>query len=96
MAAALTKAELVESIALGANLSKKQAAGALDAFIAAVEQAVAEGKVVRLMGFGSFQTRVRRAMRIRNIATGQFATIPERRVVVFRPGTHLKESAKGV
>ena len=50
----MNKGELVDAIASDANLSKTDAEHALNAFINAVQAAVADGDKVTLPGFGTF------------------------------------------
>jgi DNA-binding protein HU-beta len=57
----VTKGELVETIASISNLSKTDAERALNAFIASVQSAVADGDKVTLPGFGTFAPSARKA-----------------------------------
>ena len=67
----MNKQELVDAIALATGTSKSAAAAAIDAFIAVVTQAVAEGDGVQLVGFGTFSTGQRAARTGRNPRTGE-------------------------
>lgn len=51
----MNKAELVASMAEKANMTKKDAETALNAFIEAVSEALAKGDKVQLVGFGTFE-----------------------------------------
>jgi DNA-binding protein HU-beta len=89
----MTKAELVESMATDAGISKTAAAAALNSFIAGVTAALKkkEGKVT-LVGFGTFTKIRRKARKGRNPQTGEAIKISASNVVKFRPGKKLKEA----
>lgn len=88
----LNKAELVDAVAAKSNLSKKDAAGAVDALLASIEEALARGEKVQIVGFGSFEVRERSARTGRNPQTGEEIEIGARKVPVFRPGKALRDS----
>jgi len=50
----MNKQELVDAIALAVGTTKSAAGESIDAFVAVVTQAVAEGDSVQLVGFGTF------------------------------------------
>ncbi len=88
----MTKQELVTKIAQEANLSKRAAEDALNAFINAVKESLAKGESVSLVGFGTFSVSERAARKGRNPQTGAEIEIPARKVPVFRAGKGLKEA----
>ena len=88
----MTKAELVEVIATKAELTKADAARALDAFQAAVTGALKQGAKVTLVGFGTFEAKKRPARMGRNPQTGAEVKIPARTVASFKVGSKLKEA----
>ena len=88
----MTKAELVDAIATGANLTKAQAREALDAFVGAVTQSLKKGAEVRLVGFGSFVPVDRKAGVARNPKTGAAVKRPASKTCRFRVGETLKTS----
>ena len=57
----MNKAELIESIAKSADVSKAAATRALDGAIKAISVALKKGDVVTLVGFGSFYVNKRTA-----------------------------------
>jgi DNA-binding protein HU-beta len=89
----MTKAELVETMATDAGISKVAAAAALNAFIDGVAKALKkkEGKVT-LVGFGTFTRARRKARKGRNPQTGEPIKIKAASVVKFRPGKKLREA----
>ena len=89
----MTKAELVDSIANDAGISKVAASTALNSFMANVTKALKkkDGKVT-LVGFGTFSKIRRKARKGRNPQTGDPIKIKACNVVKFRPGKKLKGS----
>ena len=59
----MNKAELIDSIADSADLSKASAARALDSAIETITKALKKGDTVTLVGFGTFSVRKRAARR---------------------------------
>ena len=55
----MNKTELVEKIAVGAELSKADAKKALEAAVEAIKTALVEGDKVQLIGFGTFSVNER-------------------------------------
>ena len=86
----MTKADLVEQVAdaIGGRVTKKECALAVDAFLAAVKEALARGEGIEIRGFGTFKVRHRKARR-GNPRTGEPVEVPARRVPVFRPSKLL-------
>ncbi len=85
----MNKAELIDAIALKANLTKADAKRALDAFIDATTDALKKGDRVALVGFGSFAVASREARKGRNPRSGAEITIPAKKVVKFKAGAEL-------
>ncbi|NOY37928.1 MAG: HU family DNA-binding protein [Chlorobi bacterium] len=90
----MNKAELIESIASKANLSKADAKRALDAFVDTTAAALKKGDRVALVGFGSFSVSNRNARTGRNPQTGQPITIKAKKVVKFKAGSDLAGSVQ--
>ena len=86
----MNKADLIAKIAEEADLSKKSAEVALNAFIGAVEGALKKGEKVQLVGFGSFEVRKRAARKGRNPQTKEEIKIPASKAPVFKAGKALK------
>lgn len=74
-----------------ANLSKKDAEAALNAFVSAVEDALVKGDKVQLVGFGGFEVRERAARTGRNPQTGAEMKIDAAKVPAFKAGKALKD-----
>ena len=88
----MTKAELVEFVAEKADLTKADAARAVDAVVAGVTKGLkSEGKVT-LVGFGTFSAKKRAARTGRNPQTGEEVKIAARVVPGFKAGQKLKDA----
>ncbi len=87
----MNKQELISAMAEKANLSKKDAEAALNAFVAAVEGALVKGDKVQLVGFGGFEVRERAARTGRNPQTGAEMKIEAAKVPAFKAGKALKD-----
>ena len=85
----MNKTELIEKIAVGAELSKADAKKALEATIEAIKNALVDGDKIQLIGFGTFSVTTRAAHQGVNPATGAAITIPEKKVVKFKAGAEM-------
>ena len=85
----MNKAELINSIAAEAGLSKVDAKKALDAVVKSVSDALVSGDKVSLVGFGTFSVAVRSARPGINPATKQPINIAEKRVAKFKAGAEF-------
>ncbi len=89
----MTKAELVETMAKDAAISKAAAGKALDSFVDGVKKALKkkDGKIT-LVGFGTFSKVRRKAREGRNPQTGKKIKIKARNAVKFKAGKTLKDA----
>jgi DNA-binding protein HU-beta len=90
----MTKAQIIDGVASGANISKTAAANAIDSFIKAVTKALKRGERVTLVGFGTFSVTKRKARRGRNPKTGAEIKIPASKAPKFTAGKALKSAIK--
>ena len=88
----MNKSELIAKIAENAELSKKDAEKALNAFVDSVTDALKAGDKVVLVGFGSFETKQRAARKGKNPQTGAEIDIPATTVPAFKVGKALKDA----
>ncbi len=87
---ALTKADMVEKLFTELGINKKDAKDLVDQFFEEVKAALANGRSVKLSGFGNFDLRDKNQRPGRNPKTGEEIPITARRVVTFKPGQKLK------
>ena len=53
-----------------------------------------QGESIELRNFGVFKVRVRKGRMGRNPRTGEQVSIPDKKVVTFKPGLVMKEKVK--
>ncbi|RNF40507.1 HU family DNA-binding protein [Planococcus salinus] len=90
----MNKTELVNSVAEAADISRKDAAKAVDAAFETIQDALTKGEKVQLIGFGNFEVRERAARKGRNPQTGAEIEIAASKVPAFKPGKALKDAVK--
>lgn len=88
----MNKAELIDAMAAGAQMTKVDAKKALESFIAATSGALKQGDRVSLVGFGSFSVLNRAARKGRNPQTGKEIKIAAKKVVKFKAGNELSSN----
>ena len=88
----MNKSELIDQIAISADLSKAAAGRALDATIDAVKSSLKKSGTVTLVGFGTFYVGKRAARSGRNPRTGAAIKIKSATVPKFRAGKGLKDA----
>ncbi|MDP2647548.1 MAG: HU family DNA-binding protein [Desulfobacterales bacterium] len=89
----MTKAEIIDQMALDAGISKNAAAAALGSFMDSVTKTLKkkDGKVT-MVGFGTFSKSRRKARQGRNPQTGAAIKIKASNVVKFKAGKKLKDA----
>ncbi len=86
----MNKAELIGAVSGATDLTKAQAGEVIDAALQAVQEALAQGDDVRLLGFGTFSVTQRAAGEARNPRTGEKIKVPASNVPKFKAGLALK------
>ena len=90
----MNKTDLVNAVAEKSELSKKDAAKAVDAVLESIMDSLKVGEKVQLIGFGTFEVRDRAARKGRNPQTGAEIQIPASKVPAFKAGKALKDIVK--
>ena len=88
----MNKAELIDAVADGADISKADATRAVDAVVDQITSALKKGDQVTLVGFGTFAVKDRAARTGRNPRTGEAINIPASKVPGFKAGKALKDA----
>ncbi|MDD2216776.1 MAG: HU family DNA-binding protein [Eubacteriales bacterium] len=89
----MNKAELVACVAEKTGFTKKDAEIAVNAFVNSVEEALVRGDKVQLIGFGTFETRQRKARQGRNPRKpDEIINIEASKAPVFKAGKALKDA----
>ena len=89
----MNKAELIASLSEKTGFTKKDSEAAVNAFTACGEEALGKGEKLQLIGFGTFETRERKARQGRNPRKpGETIEIAASKAPVFKAGKALKDS----
>lgn len=90
----MTKAEFVDKLAAKSGLTKKDAAGVVDAFVEVITESLKKGEEVQFTGFGKFYVQKRDAREGINPQTKGKIKIPASNVPKFSAGLALKNAVK--
>ena len=94
----MNKSDLVQALSTKSDLSKAQALKAIEALFSTddglIIDALKRGEQVQISGFGTFETKQRKARTGRNPRTGTEIRIGPTVSASFRPGKALKESVR--
>lgn len=86
----MNKSQLIEKVALGANISKVLARKTINTIISSVTESLKNGDNVSLLGFGTFTIRKREARIGRNPKNGEEIIIAATKVPIFKAGKIFK------
>lgn len=94
----MNKSELVDALADATAMTKADASRAIDALFSTDDGIIAStlksGDRVQITGFGTFETKNRKARTGRNPRTGATIKIAATKTPGFRAGKGLKDSVK--
>ncbi len=92
----MNKSDLVDALANSTDMTKADAARAIDALFAPaggiIAVALKERKRVQITGFGTFESKFRKARQGRNPRTGETIQIRATFTPAFRAGKGLKDA----
>lgn len=87
----MTKAEIIDCVYENVGgFSKKESAEIVEAVFDTMKEVLADGKKIKLSGFGNFVVRAKKERMGRNPQTGSPIPISARRVLTFKPSQVLK------
>ena len=89
----MNKTELIEAVATRSKTTKTETTAMLNGLLEVIQETMASGNDVQLVGFGTFSVTERAGREGRNPATGVTMTIPAKKVVKFKPGKALSGAA---
>jgi DNA-binding protein HU-beta len=90
----VNKGELIDAVARNAGESKALAGKMVDETLDVIIAAVVAGGKVQLTGFGTFESRDRKARIARNPQTGAEVRVRATRVPAFKAGKAFKDRVK--
>ena len=88
----MNKGDLINAVADKANITKAQAADAVNTVFSSIEGTLKQGDKASFIGFGTFSISKRAAREGRNPSTGATIKIPASNQVKFKAGKALKDS----
>ena len=88
----MNKQQLIKKMAQDAGITQVAAKAALQSFEHGVTEALANGEMVTMVGFGTFKATRLQARQIHNPHTGNKTDVPARNTVRFNIGKALKEA----
>lgn len=88
----MNKIELIAAVAEKTDLSKKDAEAAITATFEAITESLSRQEKVQMVGFGSFEVKLRAARVGRNPKTKEPVQIPASKAPVFKAGKALKDA----
>ena len=87
----ITRADLAEELYRNIGLSHNESAEIIEMFFEEILQCFEKGEEVKLTSFGTFKIRNKKERVGRNPKTGVEAKISSRKVVTFKPSSHIKD-----
>jgi len=90
----LNKADLINHVAVKAELSKADASSAVEAVLDGITSALKNDDAVSLVGFGTFSVAQRAARTARNPRTGEPIDVAASKAPKFKAGKALKDAVK--
>ena len=88
---ALTKDDLVKTLAKENGFQKKQSIEIVETLLEIIKSKLASGEDVLISGFGKLCIKEKRERRGRNPATGEDMMLDTRRVVTFKCSRRLRD-----
>jgi len=86
----MTKADIVERIQSQTGLSKKDSSILMESVFSIFKESLQSVESIKISGFGSFTVAHKAARTGRNLQTGEPMIIEARKVLSFKPSTHLR------
>jgi integration host factor subunit alpha len=87
----MTKADIVGKIFEATDMSKSEAAEAVEAVFNLMKTTLESGESLKLSGFGNFLVKQKADRQGRNPQTGEKITITARQVLSFKPSKLLRD-----
>jgi DNA-binding protein HU-beta len=88
----MSKKDLIDAVAIAAELTKDKANVVVDAVINHIGETMKKGEEVRIPGFGTFKVANRKERKARNPQTGVEMMLKASRVPKFQASKALKDS----
>ncbi|MGB4466161.1 MAG: HU family DNA-binding protein [Eubacteriales bacterium] len=90
----MNKVQLINAVSKETGLKKTDAEAAVSSVFNIIEENLAKGEKVQIVGFGTFKIKIKEERDGRNPKTGEKIRIAASKNPIFVPGKSLKESVK--
>lgn len=90
----VTKKDIVMRVSNKTNLTQQDVKKIVQKTLDIILESLERADTVELRNFGVFKVKIRRGRIGRNPRTGQEVAVPEKKVVVFKPGLITKQRVK--
>jgi DNA-binding protein HU-beta len=90
----MNKGEFIDRLSDRTGLTKKEARKHLDSVLDLIQETLLQGEEVKLVGFGKFAVRARKASSRINPQTKRPIQVAAKVVPLFRPGKELKRQVE--
>ena len=87
----LTKADLIDAVYNQVGFSRTKSTQVVESLLENIKATLEKGEDVLISGFGKFSTRDKTKRRGRNPATGEDLLLKERRIIMFRCSSVLRD-----
>ena len=88
----MNKAELIAKVAQKTEMTKKDTEKIVSAVWDTIIEEVAEGNKIQIIGFGTFEQRIRKEHIGRKPGTDEQIIVPESKIPAFKPGKTFKDT----
>lgn len=90
----VTKKDIVMRVSNETNLTQQDVKRIVQKTLDIILESLERADTVELRNFGVFKVKIRRGRIGRNPRTGEEVAVPEKKVVVFKPGLITKQRVK--
>lgn len=87
----MNKEQLIEQVSQELKSSKAQARDSVDAVLNSITKVIKKKGLLRLIGFGSFKIKKRKARQVRNPRTGNTMKVPAKNYLSFSVSSNIKD-----
>ena len=89
----ITKATIIDSVYEKTGISRKDIQTVVDLALENVKDALSQGTLIELRGFGTFEIRIRKGrQKARNPKTGEAVSVSSHGIAAFRAGKELRQA----
>jgi integration host factor subunit alpha len=88
----MTKIDIIQNVYERLGIPKKDSARIVDSVFELMKDSLAQGKKIKISGFGNFIVKEKQPRRGRNPQTGEEISISARRVLTFKSSQVLRRT----